>query len=308
MCTTCGCGDPAGVRVSARGGGSIPEQETASESRSVGQSHAEWHDHGHGQDHGQGHGAAHGHGHGHAHQHGPGHDHAHDEFGDYGRAAANEARRIVLERDVLAKNDTLAQQNRAWLAEREILALNLMSSPGAGKTTLLERTLRECGTSPTISVIEGDQETLRDTERLQATGAPVVQINTGAGCHLDADMLARGLGSLQPPANSVVLVENVGNLVCPALFDLGEHAKIVIAGVTEGEDKPLKYPVMFRAVDVVLLNKIDLVPYLDVDADAYIRRVREVNPHADVLAVSARTGAGMDAWYAWLRRFLQARA
>ncbi|RCW40390.1 hydrogenase nickel incorporation protein HypB [Halopolyspora algeriensis] len=232
---------------------------------------------------------------GHGHGHGPGTD----------PEASGRARTILLEQDVLAKNDRRAQRNRAWLADRRVLALNLMSSPGSGKTTLLERTLRESGSRLPVSVIEGDQETLLDADRLRDTGCAVVQINTGAGCHLDADMLAQGLSSLDPPRDSVVLVENVGNLVCPALFDLGEHAKVVIASVTEGEDKPLKYPHMFRATDLVLLNKTDLLPHLDYDVELFTTYARKINPHVRVLPVSAATGDGLADWYTWMHEHLQ---
>lgn len=202
---------------------------------------------------------------------------------------------------MLAKNDRLAERNRGWLAGRGIFALNLMSSPGAGKTTLLERTLRDLAGRLPISVIEGDQETTRDAERIRATGARVVQINTGSGCHLDADMLSRGLTQLDPPSHSVVFVENVGNLVCPSLFDLGERAKAVILSVTEGEDKPLKYPHMFRAAELMLLNKIDLLPHLTFDVERCLADARRVNPRIEILQVSATRGDGMDAWYDWLR-------
>ena len=189
----------------------------------------------------------------------------------------------------------------AWFAGRNILALNLVSSPGAGKTTLLERTIRDLGRELSLSVIEGDQETANDAQRIRAAGCPVVQINTGAGCHLDAAMIARGLECLNPPTGSVVLIENVGNLVCPALFDLGEHAKVVIVSVTEGEDKPLKYPHMFRAGTLLLLNKIDLAPHVDFDRDRFRDYVRQVNPALAVRQVSARRGDGLAEWYAWLR-------
>jgi hydrogenase nickel incorporation protein HypB len=211
-------------------------------------------------------------------------------------------RTVLLQEKVLAKNDSLAAGNRAWLAERGILAVNLMSSPGAGKTTLLERTVRDVGTELGLSVIEGDQETTLDAARIEAAGCAVAQINTGAGCHLDADMVARGLRALDPPAGSVLVIENVGNLVCPALFDLGEAARVVISSVTEGADKPVKYPQMFRDADLVLLSKIDLLPYLDFDAGRHAADLKRVSPRAAVLAVSATTGEGLPAWYDWLRQ------
>ena len=214
---------------------------------------------------------------------------------DHGHGHGHET--VTLEQRVLAKNDHLAGHNRQWLAERDLLAINLMSSPGSGKTTLLERTARVVP----VHVIEGDQETLFDAERIQATGRPAVQINTGAGCHLDASMVAEALRRLDPPVGAVVLIENVGNLVCPALFDLGEHARVVITSVTEGADKPLKYPHMFRTADVVVLNKIDLLPYVDFDLGRFGEAVSLVNPTAVVLRTSATRGDGVDGWLEWLR-------
>jgi hydrogenase nickel incorporation protein HypB len=208
---------------------------------------------------------------------------------------------VLLEQKVLAHNDEHAEQNRAWLAGRDVVALNLMSSPGSGKTTLLERTIRELD-GPPVAVVEGDQETTFDADRIRATGRPVVQLNTGSGCHLDATMLAGALRTLDPRPGSVVFVENVGNLVCPALFDLGERARAVVMSVTEGADKPLKYPHMFRTADVVLLNKTDLLPYLDFDVGAFLRDLGRVRPRPTVLPVSARSGEGMPAWYEWLRK------
>ncbi len=225
------------------------------------------------------------------------HDHVHPH--DHPHPAS---RTIVLEQEVLSKNNLLAERNRDWFLEHRIAALNLMSSPGAGKTTLLERTIRDLDGELPISVIEGDQETLLDAERIRATKCRVVQINTGSGCHLDADMLARGLASLDPPDESVVMIENVGNLVCPALFDLGEGARVVIMSVTEGQDKPLKYPHMFRSAQLMILNKIDLSPYVQFDAAECVANARVVNPGLEVLEVSATRGDGMDAWYAWLRQ------
>jgi hydrogenase nickel incorporation protein HypB len=206
-----------------------------------------------------------------------------------------------VETDVLAKNNRLAERNRGWFAGRNILALNLMSAPGAGKTTLLERTINDLHNELALSVIEGDQETVNDAERIRATGCHVVQINTGTGCHLDAVMLAKGLVQLAPPMNSIVLIENVGNLVCPALFDLGECAKVVITSVTEGDDKPLKYPHIFRESSVMILNKIDLLPYVPFRVASCLDFVRQVNPRLRVIQVSALRGDGLDEWYDWIR-------
>jgi hydrogenase nickel incorporation protein HypB len=213
---------------------------------------------------------------------------------------------VTLEERVLAKNDGLADANRRWLAERDILAVNLMSSPGSGKTTLLERTARELP-DMAVSVVEGDQETLFDAERIRATGRRAVQVNTGSGCHLDAEMLAGALRELDPPRGSLVLVENVGNLVCPALFDLGERARVVITSVTEGADKPLKYPHMFRSADLVVLNKVDLLPYVDFDVDRFTDAVHVVCPTADVTHTSATRGDGVHEWLRWLRAMFDMR-
>ncbi len=209
---------------------------------------------------------------------------------------------IALELSLLAKNDRLAVANREWLAQRDVLALNLVSSPGSGKTSLLERSIRDLKGRVVLNVIEGDQATVNDAQRIRAAGCRAIQINTGTGCHLEADMLARGLEQLDPPQGSVVMIENVGNLVCPALFDLGERAKVVILSVTEGEDKPLKYPHMFKASRLMLLNKIDLLPYLRFDVEKCLACAREVNPDIEILQVSAQSGEGMDAWYDWLDR------
>ncbi|MFC9427076.1 hydrogenase nickel incorporation protein HypB [Streptomyces sp. NPDC056987] len=233
----------------------------------------------------------------HAHPHG--HDRVHPG-GAGGAGAAGET--ITLEQKVLVKNDGLAAHNRAWLAERGIVAVNLMSSPGAGKTTLLERTVRNFAGRRPVAVVEGDQETALDAERIRRAGGTVVQINTGAGCHLDAGMVRGALATLEPGEGSLVLVENVGNLVCPALFDLGERSRAVIISVTEGTDKPLKYPYMFAAADLVIINKIDLLPYVDFDVEQCEKYARSVNPELRVLTVSATTGEGMADWYDWVAR------
>ena len=215
--------------------------------------------------------------------------------------APEELRLIRIERDILSKNDGYADSNRAYLAERGVFALNLVSSPGSGKTTLLVQSIAALTGSLPIAVIEGDQQTDNDAARIRAAGAPAVQINTGKGCHLDAQMVGRAIGELAPENNSLLLIENVGNLVCPASFDLGEAHKVAIFSVTEGEDKPLKYPDMFRASDLLLLSKCDLLPYLSFDADLAIDNARRVNPDIQVIRLSALTGAGMDEWLAWLK-------
>jgi hydrogenase nickel incorporation protein HypB len=234
--------------------------------------------------------------HHHHHEHAHLHEHAHPH------EHHSHTTTVSLEQNILAKNNRLAERNRGWFEGRNIIALNLVSSPGAGKTTLLERTIRDLHGERSISVIEGDQETVFDSERIRATGTKVVQINTGSGCHLDADMLATGLKQLAPPLDSVVMIENVGNLVCPALFDLGERAKVAILSVTEGEDKPIKYPHMFRASQLMILNKIDLLPHVNFDIERSIDYARRVNPSIEVLMLSATTGEGLQAWYDWLGR------
>jgi hydrogenase nickel incorporation protein HypB len=232
---------------------------------------------------------------GHEHEHHDDHDHPHDHHDDHIHTET-----ISLEQKVLEKNDQLAERNRQWLVGHGILALNVTSSPGAGKTTLLERTIREMTADRSVAVIEGDQETLLDAERIRAAGARAVQVNTGAGCHLDADMVHRALHALGPESGSLLFIENVGNLVCPALFDLGEHSKVVVISVTEGADKPLKYPHMFAAAGLVIINKTDLLPYVDFDLEVCSSYARSVNPGVNILPLSATTGDGMQEWYDWI--------
>lgn len=238
----------------------------------------------------------------HDHRHDPdgghGHSHDHDHSHDHVHLPVTET--VTLEQKVLAKNDELAARNRRRLARLGILALNMTSSPGAGKTTLLERTILDLPGWPT-AVIEGDQATLLDAERIRATGRPVVQVNTGAGCHLDAQMIAGALDALDPEPETLLFIENVGNLVCPALFDLGESGKVVVISVTEGTDKPLKYPHMFAAARLVLLNKIDLLPHVDFDPERCADYANSVNPGIEIIPVSATGGDGLERWYDWLR-------
>ena len=273
--------------------------------------HAAQHEHEHVHADGTRHSHAHGHEDTHHHEHPAAHQHEHAaqlgrDTHHYGHGAAGahapgmtQARMVQIEQDILGKNDGLAAQNRRWLADRGILALNFVSSPGSGKTTLLVKTIAALAGKP-VAVIEGDQQTANDADRIRATGAPALQINTGKGCHLDADMVGRALQALSPAEGSLLFIENVGNLVCPAAFDLGEACKVAILSVTEGEDKPLKYPDMFRAAKLMLLNKVDLLPYLSFDVEQAIAAARRVNPQIEVIQVSATSGEGFDAWLGWL--------
>lgn len=263
MCVTCGCSGNENVSVTDKNTGNVKMM-----------SHDEAHAHGH----------------------------AHSHDGAATVTAKLHSTTIELEQEILGKNQIIAEHNRGWLAERNILALNLVSSPGSGKTTLLEKTLNDLKNEFEMSVIEGDQETVNDAERIRSTGCKAVQINTGTGCHLEAEMLAKGMENLKPENDSIVFIENVGNLVCPAMFDLGERAKVAILSVTEGEDKPLKYPHMFRASQLMILNKIDLLPYVKFDVEKCIAYAREVNPAIEILQVSATTGEGMKIWYEKLKK------
>ncbi|WP_457676326.1 hydrogenase nickel incorporation protein HypB [Thiolapillus sp.] len=230
--------------------------------------------------------------HDHEHHHqGPAHVHA---------PGLGQARMVQIEEDILARNNGYAAANRRRFARRRMLVLNLVSSPGSGKTTILARTIRDLGNRLPITVIEGDQQTSHDAQRIRETGVSAVQINTGKGCHLDAHMVGHALDSLSPEKGSVLFIENVGNLVCPAAFDLGETHKVAILSVTEGDDKPLKYPDMFHASDLLLLNKTDLLPHVEFDVDRCMAYARRVNPSIKVIQLSATTGEGMDAWYRWL--------
>ena len=282
MCTVCGCSGGE-----ARIDGRVPGD----------------HDHGHGHEHAHAHDHDHAHDHGHDHNHGHGHGPAPAE-----RAALHShapgmspARMVEIERDILGHNDALARGNRRLFDQHGVLALNLVSSPGSGKTTLLTRTLVDLRQRLRFAVIEGDQQTSLDAERIRATGVPSVQVNTGKGCHLDAHMVGHAVEQLDIEPGSILFIENVGNLVCPAAFDLGEAYKVAILSVTEGEDKPLKYPDMFEAADLMLIHKIDLLPHVDFDVARCIDAARQVHPGLPVLQLSARSGEGLDAWYEWLR-------
>ncbi len=244
--------------------------------------------------------------HKHDHPHDHGDDHRHTHHHHHGEGENREAKRLAVETDILARNNRLAAENRAMFARHGVFVLNLVSSPGSGKTTILERTLGDLGGKFCCAVIEGDQQTDNDAQRIAATGVPVTQINTGAGCHLDAHMVCHGVESFDLHALDLLLIENVGNLVCPASFDLGENHKVVVLSVTEGEDKPLKYPQMFRAADVMLLNKTDLLPHVEFDVAACREMARRVNPAITIFEVSGRTGAGMAAWYDWLAERMRA--
>jgi len=243
------------------------------------------------------------------------HSHAHnDQTLHYGHGPAhahapemNQSRMVKIEQDILGKNNEYANANRNLFASKEMLVLNLVSSPGSGKTTLLTRTLQDIKDEISLAVIEGDQETSQDADRIRETGVPAIQINTGKGCHLDAHQVGHAVEHLSPQNASVLMIENVGNLVCPAAFDLGEAHKVAILSITEGEDKPIKYPDMFHAADLLLLNKIDLLPHLNFDIDKCIEYAQRVNPGIHILKVSATTGTGMSDWYQWIRLALQTR-
>ncbi len=327
MCTTCGCG--AGE---TRIDGEAPDHDHAGE-------HAHEHEHvaadGTVYRHVHSHTApvlanrhfhAHRHADGseHAHEHGHSHSHSHDQAHDHAQGAADrmdfggglagahapgmsQARMVQIERDILSKNNDFAAQNRKRFDDQGVFALNLVSSPGSGKTTLLVRTIEALKSRLPLAVIEGDQQTSFDAERIRATGARAIQINTGKGCHLDANMVGRALERIGLADDSALMIENVGNLVCPAAFDLGEAHKVVILSVTEGEDKPLKYPDMFRAASVMLLNKADLLPHLTFDAELAIDYARRINPALKVIRTSSTSGEGFDEWLSWIEQGVAAQ-
>ncbi len=291
MCTVCGCGLPD----TEAGKPADRLRAEAGAPHDGGHAH---HHHDHGDDHGH-HSPDHGHDHGHHH-----HDDAAEDMATAPSSVAahthGEERLLRVERDILSKNDEFARANRTRLKRLGSFALNFVSSPGSGKTTLLVRTIADLKERFAIAVIEGDQQTSRDAERIRATGASAVQVNTGKGCHLDAHMVAHALDELALAPGGLLFIENVGNLICPALFDLGEAHTVIVLSVTEGEDKPLKYPDMFAAADLMLVNKSDLLPHVDFDLSACLAHAIRVNPRLQTLVVSARTGEGMPAFYAWV--------
>jgi hydrogenase nickel incorporation protein HypB len=285
MCTTCGCGDG--------------EVKIDGVDAHHGDAHADGHEH----EHVHADGTRHSHDHGHE----QGHDHAHEHRHSYAPAHSHAPglgtkRMVQIEQDILAKNNAYAAKNRERLADRGVFTLNLVSSPGSGKTTLLCKTIEMLKGRRQVTVIEGDQQTSQDAERIRATGAPAIQINTGKGCHLDAHMVGHAMEKLELADDSLLMIENVGNLVCPAAFDLGEAYKVVILSVTEGEDKPIKYPDMFRAASLMLMNKCDLLPYLSFKVEAAIEFARRVNPGIEVIQVSATSGQGMNEWLDWIEK------
>ena len=295
MCDTCGCGHGDGVTIRK------PGQEN----------HNHTHDHEHNHD-GTHH--AHEHTHKHSHDH-DGHTHTHDSFGNHHHHkddlahnhhhddhSHSHGKEIEVEQDILGKNNLLAERNRGYFEAKNILALNLVSSPGSGKTSLLERTIKDLGKEIKFYVIEGDQQTMNDANRIDQAGAPVVQVNTGNGCHLDSDMINKAVKELNIQDNSVLVIENVGNLVCPSLFDLGEAARVVIISTTEGEDKPIKYPTMFETSDICIINKTDLLPYVDFDMEKCKEYAMQVNHHLTFFELSVKTGEGMNNWYEWLNK------
>ena len=328
MCTTCGCG--AGeTRIE----GETPAHDHANEHahehehvaadgtvyRHVHTHTSHVHAHGHAHVHRHADGSEHLHEHEHqgehAHVHGGNlHEHAASDLMDFGSGLAgahapgmSQARMVQIERDILSKNNDYAADNRKRFDDLGVFALNLVSSPGSGKTTLLVRTIEALKSKLPLAVIEGDQQTSFDAERIRSTGARAIQINTGKGCHLDAHMVGRALDQLGLAEGSALMIENVGNLVCPAAFDLGEAHKVVILSVTEGEDKPLKYPDMFRAASVMLLNKADLLPHLTFNAELAIEYARRVNPQLKVIRTSSTSGEGFDEWLAWIEQGVAAQ-
>ena len=324
MCLTCGCSGDGAVISNENGththilpdGTVITHEHEHAHSHEHTHSHSHEHEHAHSHEHTHSHDHSHAHSHDHEHTHSHNHEHTHSHSHDHGHSQEHtpenhllhahahgrggDQQTLILEQQIMAKNDSLASRNREWFDAHQILALNMMSSPGSGKTTLLEHTLKKLASK--VAVIEGDQETSFDAERIRATGAPTIQVNTGTGCHLEADMIWHSLDRLNLSDDTVLFIENVGNLVCPSLFDLGETERVVLMSTTEGEDKPLKYPHMFRSASLVLLTKIDLLPYLDFDLQRAFEAVHAVNPDVQILQVSTKSGEGMQAWYDWIEQ------
>lgn len=265
MCGTCGCGEDNIVKYS------IPGKEN------INHDTEHKHDHGHMSDH----------------HHHDGNEHVHSH---------NHTHEIQLEIDILSSNNKLAERNRGYFDALNITVLNLVSSPGSGKTSILERTIKEIGNEIDFYIIEGDQQTTNDADRIASAGAPVIQVNTGNGCHLDAEMINTAAKQLKPNNDSMLMIENVGNLVCPSMFDLGESNRVVIISTTEGEDKPIKYPPMFESSQLCLINKTDLLPYLDFDIEKLKEYAMRINPQLELIEVSAKTGEGMSLWYDWLKK------
>jgi hydrogenase nickel incorporation protein HypB len=277
MCVTCGCSSDENEVKIIRVDGKAVE-------------HSHSHDHGNGP-----HIHSHSHEHDHNHEH---HHHDHDHI-------HNPIKEIDLERDILHKNDLLAERNKGYFDAKNIFAINLVSSPGSGKTSLLERTIADLKSEISFGVIEGDQQTSNDANRIAALEIPVIQINTGKGCHLDSEMISKAIKELSPKEGSLLMIENVGNLVCPSMFDLGENIRVVIISITEGEDKPIKYPDMFYGSQVCIINKIDLLPYLKFDMKKLKDYAKKVNPNLEFFEVSAYTGEGMESWYTFLKKSLK---
>jgi hydrogenase nickel incorporation protein HypB len=311
MCTVCGC-SAGEVRIEGQALETVQHAHDHTHEHGHSHTHADGsthsHAHTHAHVHAHSHDAVGGHSHvhaddalhadGHSHDHHHGHDHAHGHDGVHRHEMPS--RLIAIEEDILSRNDAVAATNRAAFERDAVLALNLVSSPGSGKTTLLVETLKRLSGQLPLAVIEGDQETSDDADRIRATGVPAIQVNTGKGCHLDAAMVAAAWTRVTRPVDGILFIENVGNLVCPAGFDLGEAHKVVMCSVTEGEDKPLKYPDMFAAADLMLVTKTDLAPHCDVSVDGLIANARRVNPRIRAISLSARTGAGMESWLTWL--------
>ncbi|MGD0711527.1 MAG: hydrogenase nickel incorporation protein HypB [Bacteroidales bacterium] len=294
MCDTCGCGQPDD-HVTIRKPGEEHHHEHSHEYNHEhdhehdGNKHTHHHHHDYKHDHkheDHEHEKEHDHNHDHSHTHDDGHTHSHE---------------VLIEQDIMQKNDKLAERNRGYFEAKNIYTLNLVSSPGSGKTSLLEKTINDLKKEIKFFVIEGDQQTMNDANRINATGVPVVQINTGNGCHLDADMINKAVKKLDVAERSLLIIENVGNLVCPSLFDLGEAKRVVIISVTEGEDKPIKYPNMFMTSDLCIINKTDLLPYVDFNVEKAKEYALRVNHHLEFIELSVKTGEGMKKWYEWLK-------